>query len=654
MPLTSTGTALYPSATTYPGSSVYPGQGTRVTYRIQISTDDALVSSPVWSDLGPRMRGISVNRGRPNEFGDIDAATATITLDNRDRALDPEYTSSPYYPNLRPMNRVWVTCDWAGVTYDIFKGYVENYGRTWPEFDQDAIMQIVAVDEYKPLALEHLPTTTPPRATYHEVVEEDKPSCYWRLGGASNTFQEQAVVGPTLATPLNLSPVAMTVSTIGAVIGEALDEPAQSVLLVNNSRFLSDDLVGAEFVPPDLGLSSAFTIEHWLEVDTLPAGAFDNYMLGPLCTAPGNPVQYSFRVTSTGTLLVGVADTGSILTVTSTVPVVGTGWRHIVVRLAGGTLQLLIDGGVNASTAMTNPVARMYTASSPVQFQLGYNVVTVDKAVDELAIYSYALADARIAAHYTAGRQRGYPVNQLTGDRIGAVLDTVVSHAPRDLDPGERVMTGSYMVGQPPLNEMLDAAHAEAGSAMLFTSRNGTISFRDSNHRSDPSRSRSFSPQWTFGDQPNIASPFDELGYIDIAVDYSESFLWNSWNLTREGASTTITREDTASVSRYFRRSQSVTSLKVVDDTTVGLIGDDMLAKYKDPMVRVTGLTLKTSDPDVLLAGLTLELGDCIRVLRSPNYTGTRIDQTSYVQGIQFSQNAGEIAPTIQLSVSPV
>jgi hypothetical protein len=119
----------------------------------------------------------------PNEFGDIDAATATITLDNRDRALDPEYTSSPYYPNLRPMNRVWVTCDWAGVTYDIFKGYVENYGRTWPEFDQDAVMQIAAVDEYKPLALEHLPTTTPPRATYHEVVEEDKPSCYWRLGG---------------------------------------------------------------------------------------------------------------------------------------------------------------------------------------------------------------------------------------------------------------------------------------------------------------------------------------------------------------------------------------------------------------------------------------------------------------------------------------
>lgn len=59
-----------------------------------------LAENPTWTDISKRVRSCSTNT-QLGEEGTFDAV-----LDNRDRALEPEYTGSPYYPNVVPNLRL--------------------------------------------------------------------------------------------------------------------------------------------------------------------------------------------------------------------------------------------------------------------------------------------------------------------------------------------------------------------------------------------------------------------------------------------------------------------------------------------------------------------------------------------------------------------
>src|SRR5262245_59922130 len=85
-------------------------------YELLISLDDVGLSTRWWHDASDKLRGFSINRGRENELDRVDSGTATITLDNRDRQFDPLNTAGPWYPNVTPMNRVWLRTRFAGQT----------------------------------------------------------------------------------------------------------------------------------------------------------------------------------------------------------------------------------------------------------------------------------------------------------------------------------------------------------------------------------------------------------------------------------------------------------------------------------------------------------------------------------------------------------
>lgn len=87
--MASTGPAVFPAATVFPNTNTYPGQGTQPIVRLRISYADA-ASTPVWVEVAPnKIRSWSVSRGRDSDFENVPAGTATIVLDNRDRAYDP-------------------------------------------------------------------------------------------------------------------------------------------------------------------------------------------------------------------------------------------------------------------------------------------------------------------------------------------------------------------------------------------------------------------------------------------------------------------------------------------------------------------------------------------------------------------------------------
>src|SRR6476646_3153386 len=68
-------------------------------------------ASPTYVDLTGRIRftsgtGITFNRGRNDEWGEVAPGQFTITFNNCDRFLDPSFGGSPYWPNVdwgRPM-----------------------------------------------------------------------------------------------------------------------------------------------------------------------------------------------------------------------------------------------------------------------------------------------------------------------------------------------------------------------------------------------------------------------------------------------------------------------------------------------------------------------------------------------------------------------
>lgn len=78
----------------------------------------------VWTDVTDRTRLRSWARGRQSENDQADTGTATPTYDNSDRALDPENTGSPFYPNVLPMRRVRCRAVVAGVTYYLYTCFV--------------------------------------------------------------------------------------------------------------------------------------------------------------------------------------------------------------------------------------------------------------------------------------------------------------------------------------------------------------------------------------------------------------------------------------------------------------------------------------------------------------------------------------------------
>jgi hypothetical protein len=136
-----------------------------ITVRIAFTTDP-LDPSPAWTDVSAYVRGetaITIRRGRQYELNRIEAGTARVALDNRDRRFDPTNTSSPYYPNVVPMRKISIQATYSAVTYDLYTGYIENWPPDWPA-GYDSTVTISCVDGYAYFA-NALLTLTVPSAT---------------------------------------------------------------------------------------------------------------------------------------------------------------------------------------------------------------------------------------------------------------------------------------------------------------------------------------------------------------------------------------------------------------------------------------------------------------------------------------------------------
>jgi hypothetical protein len=78
-------------------------------------------------DVTERVKSVTINRGKSRELDKFTTGSANITFTNQDRAFDPFYTSSPYYPDIRPRRNIRISTIVNGSTAVQFTGLVEDW-----------------------------------------------------------------------------------------------------------------------------------------------------------------------------------------------------------------------------------------------------------------------------------------------------------------------------------------------------------------------------------------------------------------------------------------------------------------------------------------------------------------------------------------------
>jgi Concanavalin A-like lectin/glucanases superfamily len=444
-----------------------------------------------------------------------------------------------------------------------------------------------------------------------------------------------------------------TASLGGAVVG---DPSARYIFLVPTAYLRSDVLAPGDTGDPGGvvdGLTE-FAIEAWfMGSATGTPNATEFLISGPLHAS--GFAKYSITVTTGGIVRCsarnGAGTTGNLVSPSGTIVRDDATWVHVVETITGGSLRLYINGVQADSTGWTGSFSTGLDAGA--YFFIGSPGNGQAWGVDEVAFYRHGLTADRVQAHYDAGRNRGFP-QQTTGARINAALDASGSLVPRQVSSSAgRTIQPSYMQGQSPLGEIKSAESAEAVDSGFFVKADGTLVFLDAGHRSSAPYN---TVQVTLGDAGGA-----EIPYEDLNVDYSDAFLFNEVNVTRDtggviasGEGGTQTVRDTTSISAYKKRPQSLSSIPVTTDAVALTIGTAMLAKYKDPMQRITSISFTTLDRNVTEALFRRELMDKITVKRTPPGGGSRISQDLFIQKITVDGDNSGAPWRVTWGVSPV
>jgi len=110
--------------------------------------DQPLELDPDWAAVSDRLRGpetgLSVKRGRNYEFDRMETGTLSALLDNRDSALSPVNSASPYAP-IRSTRPVKASLVW-GISYPLFRGITEGFPQNYPSLGKDAVVSSQAND----------------------------------------------------------------------------------------------------------------------------------------------------------------------------------------------------------------------------------------------------------------------------------------------------------------------------------------------------------------------------------------------------------------------------------------------------------------------------------------------------------------------------
>ncbi|GIH29098.1 hypothetical protein Aph01nite_74080 [Acrocarpospora phusangensis] len=174
--------------------------------------DTATLAAPeVWVDVTPWLRSFKIKRGVSRATSPIlryEPGKASLVLDNRDRRFDPENLDGPYVAagitQVTPMRAVRIRATWDGITYDLFRGYIDDWDITWEDPDSQAVA--LCTDAFKVLAKADREALLSPvgagemsGARIHRILDGiDWPATDRIIGVGNVTVQETSLGGKAL------------------------------------------------------------------------------------------------------------------------------------------------------------------------------------------------------------------------------------------------------------------------------------------------------------------------------------------------------------------------------------------------------------------------------------------------------------------------
>jgi hypothetical protein len=167
------------------------------------STDPA----PVWTDISSYAREFVWQRGRQNELNQIQAGTATLTINDPRSYFDPDNTASPFYPNVKPGLPVRAILFVGAAAYPLFYGFAERLPRTDRVTSVYTRRQIDLTDGLALLAYAGLGDDTYPAQTSDQRVAAVLNNIGWpttrrTIGTGSETLQAVAYPADDTTTAL--------------------------------------------------------------------------------------------------------------------------------------------------------------------------------------------------------------------------------------------------------------------------------------------------------------------------------------------------------------------------------------------------------------------------------------------------------------------
>jgi hypothetical protein len=218
------------------------------------------------------------------------------------------------------------------------------------------------------------------------------------------------------------------------------------------------------------------------------------------------------------------------------------------------------------------------------------------------------------------------PSAQTSGLRVDAVLDRpeVAYQGARSIGTGSSTL-GAYAVSQDTnvLNYLQQVNTSEQG--YLYTSADGTLTFKGRSSVLNPVSGASFTTNGT------------GIPYMSLVNQYGSELLYN-YIVTQSPAGAAQTNSDSTSISLYQAQNYNLLSLLNSTTTEVNGLGAYLLGKYRNPVVRFTGVSCE-------LAALTsaqwatifaIDLTSIVTVQKDYN-TGTPLteSQTLITSGIE-------------------
>jgi hypothetical protein len=171
------------------------------------------------------------------------------------------------------------------------------------------------------------------------------------------------------------------------------------------------------------------------------------------------------------------------------------------------------------------------------------------------------------------------PTSEATGTRINTILDLpeITYQGARSIDTGSSTL-GAFAIDQDTncLNYLQQVNTSEQG--YLFMSASGTLTFKGRSSVLNPVAGATFNTDGT------------GLPYQTLVNQYGDELLYN-YIITQSPAGAVQTTSSATSIALYQAQQYALTNLLNSTTSEVAGLGNYLLGKYKNPVLRFTGLS---------------------------------------------------------------